>query len=1563
MAPTLLASGSRTFSSAVFTTSGAPFALYKTESPILTVTGSQTAGTKNTVALTGTRTFSVQPNDTAAYVKLSDSSNPSNATLSGVSFSQQTDLSKLLFAHLYDPYSNIKSNNSLVAWSGSGVLAGKFSPDTGANTTFAPTTAGTGGVVTASCTAISSGCLPDSTGSLTIDPSNVSKIVFISPSPSNNFTQLTTACQELKVQTQDQVNNAANVNADSAFVFTSTGGNGDFYATAAECTAAQAGGTQATPNTTTFHTSGLSGSAGSRTKTMTAGTNVISVWFANRTAVPLNAATINVAAAVFNRNITLSGTINPDAAKRVSYITTTPTVNAVGSPTNTCIPINYRFNDIWGNQQSLASTPTTSTINLSVTGANHGGSIHSDAACSTTAITSRSLNSVNQDTVYYKDTKANRSTFHVLSTSTLSGAQIQAASTIDMNVLPGSFTISESPTSGTKTKDTVTLSWSASAGVNHYAVSYGTTSSCGTSISSTAAGTSISFPTGLNGLYYLCVKANSFTADGTGLNATNYGTYNLYIDNTAPTGAISAPTLANIGPVTSEVATTGDSTKRTFAGTASDTGGAGAGLSKVELEIKTGSNFWNGSGWTTTASLVLASGTSGWSYSMANSNFTNASSYTIRAQVTDLAGNVTTTAASKTFTWDNVAPTADITAFGNLLSTTRYSNATNPSAAITTTSFATSYRYYLVAGSSCSGGTYSGDVGINTTTSLSPGADGQYTLCVIGKDQAQNEQASPTAFTWIKDTVAPTISGGVPNMGPVNSTFTPNLVAAIDTTPAAGASVINYLWTTTTNATNCTTAFGSTTQENTTITSTCSNNFGTSTLNLKVSDTAGNSTNYPATFNWDTQSRTISGISSPLNAVSKKAGDIIDIDVTFASGANSANVVVAGGTPTLALNTTPAQSASYVSGSGTNVLRFQYTVQATDNVATLNVTVASALSLGTGVTIKDSYGNNVTLTTPTTTLSAKTITIDTVAPTLSFTGLPSSGSESNLTTLDVGIAATDTTSYTYVIVSGTSADCTGTQSASITRSTTPKITNSISAMSDGDITICARATDAAGNVQSGYSSLTWKKDTQAPAVPTGVTPSGEVSTFTPTITWNAAAADVTDLRVVVYSNSGLSTSVYDSGVIARSVVSQAISTALPRDGRYWICLLSRDLAGNWSPCTSASATTFTVETDILHTSWYAPGFVKYGVKDKTQDWVVSDASSSLTYQGRTSIAVDPTGKPIIGFSTSNGTDSDYRYAKWNGSTTWTTTLVHSTTGNTNGGKLGELVVMDSSPALHLGFSAMNGDSTLGAQIVNMAAGNYPSVNFQAIQDLSLSFADLSVFVDEASRKYLVATSQIAGNHQPRMKESGSALYDPTLPTDCTSMPYVSGVSAQTGSTIYLAGLCIMSDNTCKVWVSSHSFNPGTSTFSVASPWTSLGTTKLSPCSLGNLSLADRPNIMQDKKTNKTSIVYVDRSVSTNIKIIRSSNEGTGWANEEVVTGLTGSYYGYPFLAIDQYSKSYVTYVDNGVLKMITNNGREHLVYTGGWNTPTVISNTGGLSGFGGLGITGMKGRGNYSGGN
>ena len=84
---------------------------------------------------------------------------------------------------------------------------------------------------------------------------------------------------------------------------------------------------------------------------------------------------------------------------------------------------------------------------------------------------------------------------------------------------------------------------------------------------------------------------------------------------------------------------------------------------------------------------------------------------------------------------------------------------------------------------------------------------------------------------------------------------------------------------------------------------------------------------------------------------------MIYIDVTFSTLVETAGVPLL----QLATGSTSARYASYVSGSGTNTLRFAYTVQAGDSVADLDYASSSALTLNGG-TIKDTSKLNATLT-------------------------------------------------------------------------------------------------------------------------------------------------------------------------------------------------------------------------------------------------------------------------------------------------------------------------------------------------------------------------------------------------------------------------------------------------------------------------------------------------------------------------------------------------------------------------------------------------------------------------
>jgi hypothetical protein len=106
----------------------------------------------------------------------------------------------------------------------------------------------------------------------------------------------------------------------------------------------------------------------------------------------------------------------------------------------------------------------------------------------------------------------------------------------------------------------------------------------------------------------------------------------------------------------------------------------------------------------------------------------------------------------------------------------------------------------------------------------------------------------------------------------------------------------------------------------------------------------------------DTTVPTVSAVSSTAAAATYNLGDVIPVTIQFSEA------VTVTGTPQLTLETGSVdRTASYASGSGTNTLTFNYTVQAGDTSTDLGYTSASALALNSG-TIKDAAGNNATLT-------------------------------------------------------------------------------------------------------------------------------------------------------------------------------------------------------------------------------------------------------------------------------------------------------------------------------------------------------------------------------------------------------------------------------------------------------------------------------------------------------------------------------------------------------------------------------------------------------------------------
>ena len=95
---------------------------------------------------------------------------------------------------------------------------------------------------------------------------------------------------------------------------------------------------------------------------------------------------------------------------------------------------------------------------------------------------------------------------------------------------------------------------------------------------------------------------------------------------------------------------------------------------------------------------------------------------------------------------------------------TGVSNTTDLDVTVTSDNSVTHYKSTVVAAADCSGVSFTGSGIARTTkitTDISSLADGSVTLCVAGStDNTTFDTASPTAATWMKDTVAPTITGG-----------------------------------------------------------------------------------------------------------------------------------------------------------------------------------------------------------------------------------------------------------------------------------------------------------------------------------------------------------------------------------------------------------------------------------------------------------------------------------------------------------------------------------------------------------------------------------------------------------------------------------------------------------------------------------------------------------------------------------------------------------------------------------------------------------------------------------
>ena len=455
------------------------------------------------------------------------------------------------------------------------------------------------------------------------------------------------------------------------------------------------------------------------------------------------------------------------------------------------------------------------------------------------------------------------------------------------------------------------------------------------SVSATGSWTYVPSPTLVDGTYTF-----SFVATDTAGNVSPATTFTLTVDTVAPSAPIITNVADNVPPVTGAIANGGSTNDPTptFTGTA-DPG------FRLRIIVNGGA-----------ATFITVPNTGTWTYTppaLADGT------YTFSFVAIDFAGNRSPETAFA-LTVDTVAPIApvitnvddDVVNTVGAIASGGFTNDTTPTFTGTVEAGAT-------LNVAINGGTPQ-PISVSATGTWtyvpSPAlADGTYTFSFVATDAAGNVSPA-TTFSLTVDTVAPSapiitnvddnvppVTGAIANGGSTNDptpTFTGTAdpgfrlriivnggAATFITVPNTGT------WTYTPPALAD----------------------GTYTFSFVAIDFAGNRSP-AATFNLtvDTATPAVTGVAASSASGTYGIGQSVDIQVTF-----SRAVAVTGG-PTLQLNTTPLRTATYLTGSGTNVLTFRYAIQTNDRSSRLDYTSTSALS----GSVQSAAGIPATLTLP-----------------------------------------------------------------------------------------------------------------------------------------------------------------------------------------------------------------------------------------------------------------------------------------------------------------------------------------------------------------------------------------------------------------------------------------------------------------------------------------------------------------------------------------------------------------------------------------------------------------------
>ncbi|MBI2061854.1 MAG: hypothetical protein HYT87_19110, partial [Nitrospirae bacterium] len=203
--------------------------------------------------------------------------------------------------------------------------------------------------------------------------------------------------------------------------------------------------------------------------------------------------------------------------------------------------------------------------------------------------------------------------------------------------------------------------------------------------------------------------------------------------------------------------------------------------------------------------------------------------------------------------------------------------------------------------------------------------------------------------------------------------------------------------------------------------------------------------------------------------------------------------------------------------------------------------------------------------------SATSMPNDKTPPTASISGEPTG--TNNTTVLAVTVSGADVTFYKSKVGAAGSTDCTSSSGYSAEVTVATNITDNISGVADGSVTLCVVGRDGAGNYQS-YASATsagWTKDATVPSVGTTNDGTGaDVTWWTSTTNMDAnwtAATDTGGSGVASYDYNISSSTACTGDVLATANVGNVLSKnstglSLTNGNTYNNCQRPIDNAGN-----------------------------------------------------------------------------------------------------------------------------------------------------------------------------------------------------------------------------------------------------------------------------------------------------------------------------------------------------------------------------------------------------------------